>query len=153
VKNCAAGEAAKTRKDQETERKRKRLLKRSGDDSEDDENIDDEDDNAETKRWLGDGAVPPFHEEEEVIGSIPASDWDDLEQERRKMMHPSDRRVPSRSVPWGRGRRTSLLGRWRWTTLPRMGSLNNMPAGSGLAPMRHRQGQEGPCRRPITGGA
>jgi hypothetical protein len=68
-------------------------------------------------------------------------------------MRPGDRRVSSRTMPWGRGRRTSLSRRWRWTALPRASSLNNTPAESSLTPMRHRQGQEGLSRRPIAGGA
>jgi hypothetical protein len=62
AKNHATGEAVKTRKDHETERKRKRLLKWQGDGGEDDR----DDDN-------GDG------DEEKAISSILAFDWDDLE--------------------------------------------------------------------------
>jgi hypothetical protein len=65
-------------------------------------------------------------------------------------MHPSGRWVPSRSVPWGRGRRTSLSGWQRWTALPRVGSLNNTSAGSGLVLTRRRSGQEGRHRRSIA---
>jgi hypothetical protein len=36
------------------------------------------------ERWLGDGAMPSLHEEEEAIGSILASDWDDLEREEEE---------------------------------------------------------------------
>jgi hypothetical protein len=69
------GEVVKARKDRETKRKWKRLLKQPGDDDEDDEEI---------GRWPGDGAVPPLHEEEEVIGSILTSAWDDLGQEKEE---------------------------------------------------------------------
>jgi hypothetical protein len=65
-------------------------------------------------------------------------------------MHPSYRWVPSRSVPWGKGRRTSLSGRRRWTALPCMGSLNNTSAESGLMLMRRHRGQEGRRRRSIA---
>jgi hypothetical protein len=53
------------------------LLKQSGDNNEGNKDDDDEDDDKETGRWPGDGAMPSLHEEEEAIGSISASDWDD----------------------------------------------------------------------------
>jgi hypothetical protein len=85
AKKRAMGKAAQMRKDQETERKRKRLLKRPSDNDEDDEDDDDEDDDDdEMGRQPGDGAMPSLHEEEKVIGSIPASDWDDLEQQEEE---------------------------------------------------------------------
>jgi hypothetical protein len=70
---------AKVRKDNEMERKRKKTLKQLGDNDEDDDDDDDKDDDEEMGRWPGDGAVPPFHEEEKAIGSMSASDWDKLE--------------------------------------------------------------------------
>jgi hypothetical protein len=71
---------AKVRKENEMERKRKKTLKQLGDnDEDDDDDDDDKDDDEEMGRWPGDGAVPPFHEEEKVIGSMSASDWDKLE--------------------------------------------------------------------------
>jgi hypothetical protein len=84
AKKHAMGEAAQMRKDRETERKRKRLLKRLSDNDEDDEDDDDEDDDDEMGRQPGDSAMPSLHEEEEVIGSIPTSDWDDLEQQEEE---------------------------------------------------------------------
>jgi hypothetical protein len=79
VKNRTTSEATMARKDREMEKKRKRQLKHPSDDDEDDKDNNNEDDNVETERRPSDGAVPLLHEEEEVISSIPASDWDDLE--------------------------------------------------------------------------
>jgi hypothetical protein len=71
----------KAKKDGEMNKKWKRWLKQSGGDDEDDEDDDDEDDDDEMGRWPGDGTVSLLHEEEEVISSILALGWDDLEQE------------------------------------------------------------------------
>jgi hypothetical protein len=56
------------------ERRRKRALRQLGDDDEDDEDNNDKDDDEETRSWPSDGVLSSLHEEEEVIGSIPASD-------------------------------------------------------------------------------
>jgi hypothetical protein len=69
---------------------------------------------------------------------------------RRKTTRPNGHQVPSYSMPQGRGRRTSLLGRQRWIALPRVGSPNNMLARTCLMPTRHRRGREGQPQRFIA---
>jgi hypothetical protein len=99
VKNRAAAEATKAKKDKEMERRRKRLLKQPSDDDEDDEDDDDEDDDKETGRWPMMALCPRSMKRMRRSASSRPLTGTSWRRRRKKMTHPSSRRAPSRSTP------------------------------------------------------